>query len=67
MSSQPTKQLKIIISDLAIHADIPDCFRQLFGTPDQIQVAITADENKICNAGFDVTSFQINELTPRLD
>ena len=61
MPAKPTKQLKILITGLIVHADIPDYFRQLFGTPDQIQTAITADENKIRDAGFDVTSFQIND------
>lgn len=61
MPAQPTKQPKILITGLTVHADIPEYFRQLFGTPGQIQAAITADENRIRGAGFDVTSFQIND------
>lgn len=61
MPAHSTKQLKILITGLTVHAEIPDYFRQLFGTPDQIQAAITADENKIRDAGFDITSFQIND------
>jgi hypothetical protein len=61
MPAQSSKQLKILITGLIVHADIPDYFRRLFGTPDQIQAAITADENKMRDAGFDVTSFQIND------
>lgn len=61
MSSQPARQLKILITGLTVHAEVPDYFRQLYGTPDQIQAAITADEDKIRDAGFEVTSFQIND------
>ena len=61
MPAQSTKQLKILITGLVVHADIPEYFRKLFGTPAQIQAAITADENKIREAGFEVTSFQTND------
>lgn len=60
MSSQSTKQLSIFITGLNVRSDVPVYFRELYGTPDQIQAAITADENRIRNAGVDVTSFQIN-------
>lgn len=61
MTSQPTKQLSILITGLNVHSDIPSYFRELFGTPDQIQAAITADENRIRKSGIDVVSFQIND------
>lgn len=61
MPARSTAQLRILVTGLVVHADIPEYFRQLFGTPDQIQAAITEDETKIRDAGFDVTSFQIND------
>lgn len=56
-----SKQLKILVAGLTVHADIPTYFRDLYGTPDQIQAAITADEDRIRDSGIDVTSFQIND------
>ncbi|KAF2631715.1 hypothetical protein BU25DRAFT_407355 [Macroventuria anomochaeta] len=61
MSTQITKKLKLLITGLNVHADIPTSFRELFGTPDEIQAAITADENRIRDVGFDVTSYQIDD------
>jgi|SRR5690242_90953 len=62
MSFLTTKDLKILIAGLNVNSDIPSYFRELFGTPDQIQAAITADENRIRAAGVHVTSFQINDV-----
>ncbi|KAF3045087.1 hypothetical protein E8E12_008325 [Didymella heteroderae] len=46
---------QILIRGLIIHANIPDYFRQLVGTLDQIRAAIAADENIIRDAGSDTT------------
>ncbi len=61
MSSESIEQLSILVIGLIVHSKIPLYFRELYGTPDEIQAAITGDENRIRNAGYDVTSYQIND------
>ncbi|KAH6644127.1 hypothetical protein C7974DRAFT_382948 [Boeremia exigua] len=61
MSAISTKDLKIIVTGLTVHADIPAYFRELYGTPQQIQSAIDLDEQRIREAGVDVTSYQIDD------
>ncbi|KAJ8117900.1 hypothetical protein OPT61_g996 [Boeremia exigua] len=64
MSSKSTKQLRILITGLTVDSEIPPYFRELFGTPDEIQAAIDADEDRIRDAGYDVTSFQVDDADP---
>ena len=55
MSTQSAKTSRIFTTGLGVTANVPDYFRELFGTPEEIQAAITADKDRIRGAGFDVT------------
>lgn len=60
-TTTPPKTLKLLIAGLTVHATIPPYLRTLYGTPSEIQSAITADEHRIRAAGVDVTSYQIDD------
>lgn len=60
MSSQsPT--FKVLLTGLRTNAPIPDYFRTLYGTPDEIKAKVAADAQRLKEAGHDVSEFFLDE------
>lgn len=62
MSTKPDgRKVKILATGFEVHFDIPQSFRDLYGTPDEVQAKIDADEQNIRDAGYDVTVYFIDD------
>jgi hypothetical protein len=59
--SAPTKPTKILIAGLQVNAAIPDYFRDLYGTPNEIKAKIDTDSERVRAAGYDVTTKYLYE------
>ncbi|KAH7374398.1 hypothetical protein BKA66DRAFT_572354 [Pyrenochaeta sp. MPI-SDFR-AT-0127] len=59
----PTKA-KILLTGLNVQADIPDYFRTLYGTPQEIKAKIDADTQRIREFGYDVTLYYMDDQNP---
>jgi hypothetical protein len=55
---------KILITGLRVHAHIPQYFRDLYGTPDEIAAKIDADTQRIKETGYDVVHLYIDDEDP---
>lgn len=59
----PTKA-KVLLTGLRVEADVPDYFRELYGTPSEIMAKIDADAQRIRDAGYDVTQYFMDDKDP---
>jgi hypothetical protein len=59
--STVTKPTKILIAGLQVDAAIPEYFRNLYGTPNEIKAKIDADSERVRAAGYDVTTKYLYE------
>lgn len=58
-SSSPPRPILNI--GLTVHADVPEYFRTLYGTPAEIQAKIDGDVERGAAAGYALTGYQIQE------
>lgn len=49
------------MTGIRVAADIPEYFRELYGSPSQIEAAIDADKDYIISQGYDVTLYYFDE------
>ncbi|KAH8695704.1 hypothetical protein GQ44DRAFT_719454 [Phaeosphaeriaceae sp. PMI808] len=61
----PSTGPKILLAGLRVDANIPEYFRTLYGTPDEIASKIKADSNRIQEAGYAVTTYYMDDRDPQ--
>lgn len=64
MSTSNQSKPKILLTGLNVHAEITDYFRQLYGTPEEIQTKIDVDAARLQKAGYRHESYQLDDTDP---
>jgi hypothetical protein len=62
----PTTPIKLLLTGLIPNSDnVPQYFRDLYGTASEIEIKIQADTANIKSAGYDVTLYYMDDRDPQ--
>lgn len=61
----PTPSPKLLLTGLWVQDSVPQYFRDLYGTPSEIQSKVEADAQRIRESGWDVTLYYMRSEDPQ--